>query len=103
MVSESRYAGRDSAVIAVEGISKALLLYLLWEVVQLRASAMDVLSISLLLFWKEITLHQTPFYYYIGANEWWVLIPLLISYRSSGKKICETPDNVETKTKKKIR
>lgn len=41
--------------------------------------------------------------YYIGANGWWVLIPLLISYRS-WNKICEAAANgVETKMKKKIR
>lgn len=41
--------------------------------------------------------------YYIGANGWWVLIPLLISFRC-WKKICAAANNnVEMKTKKKTR
>ncbi|KAF8053647.1 hypothetical protein N665_1387s0005 [Sinapis alba] len=118
---DSRYAGRDSAVIAVEGITAVIegpasLLavkryaiakeksysYVLQLAVSLR-QLYGCLVYFITVFLEGDNFATNSFYYYsyyIGANGWWVLIPLLISYRC-WKKICETADNVETKTKKK--
>ncbi|KAG2268819.1 hypothetical protein Bca52824_063374 [Brassica carinata] len=116
---DSRYAGRDSAVIAVEGITAViegpaslLAVYAIAKgksysyVLQLAVSLGQLygcLVYFITAFLEGDNFATNAFYYYsyyIGANGWWVLIPLLISYRS-WIKICETSDNVDTKTQKK--
>nr|VDC66184.1 unnamed protein product [Brassica rapa] len=119
---DSRYAGRDSAVIAVEGITAViegpaslLAVYAIAKgktysyVLQLAISLGQLygcLVYFITAFLEGDNFATSSFYYYsyyIGANGWWVLIPLLISYRC-WNKICEAATNgVETKMKKKIR
>ncbi|CAN6880272.1 unnamed protein product [Brassica oleracea] len=119
---DSRYAGRDSAVIAVEGITAViegpaslLSVYAIAKgksysyVLQLAISLGQLygcLVYFITAFLEGDNFSTSSFYYYsyyIGANGWWVLIPLLIYYRS-WNKICEAAANgVETKMKKKIR
>ncbi|KAJ0237516.1 3-beta-hydroxysteroid-Delta(8),Delta(7)-isomerase [Hirschfeldia incana] len=119
---DSRYAGRDSAVIAVEGITAViegpaclLAVYAIAKgksysyVLQLAISLGQlygclVYFITALLEGDNFATNSFYYYsYYIFANGWWVLIPLLISYRC-WNKICECASGVvETKMKKKIR
>ncbi|KAG2321197.1 hypothetical protein Bca52824_014410 [Brassica carinata] len=118
---DSRYAGRDSAVIAVEGITAViegpaclLAVYAIAKgksysyVLQLAISLGQLygcLVYFITAFLEGDNFATNSFYYYsyyVGANGWWVLIPLLISYRC-WNKICESANGVETKMKKKIR
>ncbi|WZZ58169.1 hypothetical protein YC2023_058276 [Brassica napus] len=106
---DSRYVGRDSAVIAVEGITAVIegpaSLLAVYAIAKGKSYSY-VLQLAISLGQLYGCLATSSFYYYsyyIGANGWWVLIPLLISYRS-WNKICEAAANgVETKMKKKIR
>ncbi|KAL9857070.1 putative 3-beta-hydroxysteroid-Delta(8),Delta(7)-isomerase [Arabidopsis thaliana] len=122
---DSRYVGRDSAVVSVEGITAVIVgpasllaIYAIAKeksysyVLQLAISVCQlygclVYFITAILEGDNFATNSFYYYsYYIGANCWWVLIPSLISFRC-WKKICAAAaianNNVETKTKKKTR
>ncbi|XP_010477230.1 PREDICTED: probable 3-beta-hydroxysteroid-Delta(8),Delta(7)-isomerase [Camelina sativa] len=122
---DSRYAGRDSAIVSIEGITAVIVgpvcLLAIYAIAKEKSySYVLQLAISLgqlygcLVYFITAILEgdnfaTNSFYYYsyyIGANGWWILIPLLISFRC-WKKICAAVANniveTKTKTKKKLR
>uniref|UniRef100_A0A7C9DJF9 EXPERA domain-containing protein n=1 Tax=Opuntia streptacantha TaxID=393608 RepID=A0A7C9DJF9_OPUST len=105
---DSRYAGRDSAVIAVEGITAVLegpASLLAAYALATRKPYSDVLQLAVslgqlygcLVYYTTAILEgdnfaASPFYYYayyVGANASWVVIPALITIRS-WKRICQS-------------
>ncbi|GAB4851079.1 hypothetical protein Ancab_030377 [Ancistrocladus abbreviatus] len=118
---DSRYAGRDSGVIAVEGITAVLegpacLLAVYAIAAKKSYSYILQLAISLGQLYGTAVYFVTsilegdnfsvsPFYYYayyIGANGWWVLIPFLILIRC-WIKICAAVQVQQTRNKTKTR
>ncbi|EOA38480.1 hypothetical protein CARUB_v10010245mg [Capsella rubella] len=120
---DSRYAGRDSAIVSIEGITAVIVgpacLLAIYAIAKEKSySYVLQLAISLgqlygcLVYFITAILEgdnfaTNSFYYYsyyIGANGWWILIPLLISFRC-WKKICAAAanNNVQPRTKKKTR
>lgn len=105
---DSRYAGRDSAVIAVEGVTAVLegpasllAAYALAthepysDVLQLAISLGQlygclVYFITAILEGDNFSASSYHYYaYYVGANASWVVIPALITIRS-WKRICKS-------------
>ncbi|XP_010530713.1 PREDICTED: probable 3-beta-hydroxysteroid-Delta(8),Delta(7)-isomerase [Tarenaya hassleriana] len=119
---DSRYVGRDPAVVAVEGITAVLegpasllAVYAIAKgksysyVLQLAISLGQlygclVYFITALLEGDNFATDSFYYYsYYIGANAWWVLIPFLISFRC-WKKICAASrPQIQTQKKNKTR
>ncbi|KAG7592346.1 EXPERA domain [Arabidopsis thaliana x Arabidopsis arenosa] len=119
---DSRYAGRDSAVVSVEGITAVIVgpacllaIYAIAKeksysyVLQLVISVGQlygclVYFITAILEGDNFATNSFYYYsYYLGANGWWVLIPSLISFRCWNKICAAANNNVEIKTKKKTR
>ncbi|XP_020110039.1 probable 3-beta-hydroxysteroid-Delta(8),Delta(7)-isomerase [Ananas comosus] len=103
---DSRYVGRDAAVVTVEGITAAIegpACLLAVFAIASRKSYSYILQFAICLgqlygclvyfitaYLEGDNFSTSPFYYwayYIGANSSWVVIPTLIAIRS-WKKIC---------------
>ncbi|KAJ4952196.1 hypothetical protein NE237_029028 [Protea cynaroides] len=119
---DSRYAGRDSAVIAVEGITAVLegpasLLAVFAIATQSSYSHILQFAISLGQLYGTAVYYVTsyldgddfaasPFFYYtyfIGANFSWIVIPSLIAIRCWKKISAAVPVQVQVQKKSKIR
>lgn len=105
---DSRYAGRDSAIIAVEGIAAVLegpaSILAAYAVATCKPYS-DVLQLTIslgqlygcLVYYITAILEgdnfaASPYFYYayyVGANASWIVIPALISSRS-WKRICQS-------------
>ncbi|KAF9604200.1 hypothetical protein IFM89_004775 [Coptis chinensis] len=115
---DSRYAGRDSGVVSVEGITAVIegpaCLLTVYAIAK-KASYRDVLQIAISLgqlygtavyfitsFLEGDNFASSPYYYYlyyVFMNSFWVWIPTLIVIRS-WKRIC-TAFQAEAQSKKK--
>ncbi|XP_039124454.1 probable 3-beta-hydroxysteroid-Delta(8),Delta(7)-isomerase [Dioscorea cayenensis subsp. rotundata] len=98
---DSRYAGRDSAIVTVEAVTAVIegpaCLLAIYAIASKKAYS-HTLQLAICLgqlygcliyfitaFLEGDNFSASPFYYwtyYIGANGWWVLIPSLIAIRS---------------------
>ncbi|KAL4571731.1 hypothetical protein LXL04_018496 [Taraxacum kok-saghyz] len=118
---DSRYAGRDSAVVAIEGITAVLegpACILAAYAIATRKSYSHILQISIALgqlygtavyfitsYLEGDNFAASPLYYYsyyIFANSFWVWIPSLIVIRS-WKKICAAVGSTQEQKKTKRR
>ncbi|XP_023741160.1 probable 3-beta-hydroxysteroid-Delta(8),Delta(7)-isomerase [Lactuca sativa] len=118
---DSRYVGRDSAVVAIEGITAVLegpACILAAYAIATRKSYSHILQIAIALgqlygtavyfvtsYLEGDNFAASPIYYYsyyIFANSFWVWIPSLIVIRS-WKKICAAVDNTQEHKKTKRR
>ncbi|KAL0346301.1 UNVERIFIED_CONTAM: putative 3-beta-hydroxysteroid-Delta(8),Delta(7)-isomerase [Sesamum radiatum] len=116
---DSRYAGRDSGVVAVEGITAVLegpACLLAVYAIAMKKSYNYILQVAIslgqlygtvvyfltsLLDGDDFAASTYYYYaYYIFANGWWVLIPTIITIRC-WKKICaacQVPEQKKAKT-----
>ncbi|KAH7670101.1 cholestenol delta-isomerase protein [Dioscorea alata] len=115
---DSRYAGRDSAVVTVEAVTAVIegpaCLLAIYAIASKKAYSYSLqLAICLgqlygclvyfiTAFLEGDNFSASPFYYwvyYIGANCWWVLIPSLIAIRSWKKINAAFQSERKTKTR----
>ncbi|EXB95310.1 putative 3-beta-hydroxysteroid-Delta(8),Delta(7)-isomerase [Morus notabilis] len=118
---DSRYAGRDAAIVAVEGITSVLegpASLLAMYAIATRKSYSHILQIAISLgqlygafvyfitaFLDGDKFAASTFYYYsyfVGANSPWIVIPTLITIRS-WKKICAAMEAFQGQNKTKTR